>query len=98
MKEADMELWAKPLISVNSGKVAVALLNRSGKPATMSFELKTVGIDAAKGYVVRDLWEKKDSDKTTSEKITMTVPSHGVTVLKITGKSIPFNVFQKGKI
>jgi hypothetical protein len=47
---------------------------------------------------VRDLWEKKDSDKTTSEKITMTVPSHGVTVLKITGKSIPFNVFQKGKI
>jgi alpha-galactosidase len=98
MKEADMELWAKPLISVNSGKIAVALLNRSDKPATMSFELKTIGIDAAKGYVVRDLWEKKDSDKATSEKITMTVPSHGVAVLKITGKSIPFNVFQKGKI
>ena len=50
----EIEVWAKPLISSMSGEVAVTLLNRSDKVATISFERKGVGIDAEKGYHLRD--------------------------------------------
>lgn len=90
----DLEVWAKPLIHTTSGKVAVALLNRSDKPATISFALETVGLDASSGYHFRDLWAKKDYQTTTAETQSSEVPPHGVVVLKIEGNSKPFNVFQ----
>ncbi len=90
----DLEVWAKPLISTMSGKVAVALLNRSDKTATISFDLNTVGINVSKGYSYRDLWAKRDFESSKKDTITFEVPKHGVVVLTIKGSSKPFNIFQ----
>ncbi|MFD1614014.1 glycoside hydrolase family 27 protein [Gelatiniphilus marinus] len=90
----DLEVWAKPLIHTMSGEVAVALLNRSNKAETISFDLDTIGIDVDKGYTYRNLWTKKDFDNTTEKSLSFQVPKHGVVVLKIEGTSKPFNVFQ----
>jgi len=90
----DLEVWAKPLVSTMSGEVAVALLNRSNTDDIISFELEAVGIDASKTYTYKDLWSKNTQGTTLNEKIKIEVPSHGVVVLKITGKSLPYNVFQ----
>ncbi len=90
----DLEVWAKPLVSTMSGKVAVALLNRSDKAATISFDLNTVGIDVSKGYNYRDLWAKKDFERSQNKTVTFEVPKHGVVVLTIDGTSKPFNIFQ----
>lgn len=90
----DLEVWAKPLISTMSGEVAVALLNRSDKPDTISFDLSAVGIDASKNYLVRDLWQKKDLQPSSEKFIHMFVPTHGIVVLKIKGEALPYNPFQ----
>ncbi|MFB9864396.1 glycoside hydrolase family 27 protein [Rufibacter immobilis] len=90
----DFEVWAKPLGSTMSGQVAVALLNRSSQKATIAFQPDSVGLDAAKGYTLRNLWEKKDYPHSTVGKVSFQVPAHGVVVLKVTGIAKPFNVFQ----
>jgi len=90
----DTEVWAKPLVSSMSGEIAVGLLNRSDKIDSISFNLKSVGIDASKKYTIKDLWSKKKYLASTKEEITMQVPSHGIVVLKIKGESLPFNAFQ----
>ncbi|MBJ7879823.1 glycoside hydrolase family 27 protein [Gelidibacter salicanalis] len=90
----DLEVWAKPLVSTMSGKVAVTLLNRSDKTETMSFDLNTVGLDHNQGYSYRDLWAKKDYEKTKKEALSFEVPPHGVVVLTLSGTSKPFNIFQ----
>ena len=90
----DLEVWAKPLVSTMSGKVAVTLLNRSNKTATINFDLKTVGIDASKGFSYRDLWAKKDFASSKNNTVSFEVPKHGVVVLTVDGTSKPFNVFQ----
>ena len=90
----DLEVWAKPLVSTLSGKVAVTLLNRSNKTATINFDLKTVGIDASKGFSYRDLWAKKDFASSKNNTVSFEVPKHGVVVLTVDGTSKPFNVFQ----
>ena len=91
----DLEVWAKPLISTMSGKVAVTLLNRSDKKETISFDLNTVGLVSKKGYTLRDLWSKKDYKNSTEESVSFEVPAHGVVVLYATGTSKAYNVFQK---
>ena len=90
----DLEVWAKPLVSTMSGKVAVTLLNRSNKTATINFDLKTVGIDASKGFSYRDLWAKKDFASSKNNTVSFEVPKHGVVVLTVDGTSKPSNVFQ----
>ncbi len=90
----DLEVWAKPLVSTMSGKVAVALLNRSDKPATISFDLDLVGLIASEGYSYRDVWAKKDFDKSTKENLGFEVAPYGVVVLTLDGTSKPFNSFQ----
>ena len=94
IKNGNLEVWAKPLISTMSGKVAVTLLNRSDKTETISFDLNTVGLDASEGYTYRDLWAKKDFEKITKEKLSFEVAPHGVVVLTLDGVSKPFNIFQ----
>ena len=90
----ELEVWAKPLISTVSGHVAVGLLNRSNTMDTISFNLNSIGIDASKGYLTKDLWTKKEYSRSIKEQIKMEVPSHGIVVLKIEGEPLPFNVFQ----
>ena len=72
----------------------VALLNRSKKEVTISFEPDSLGLDASPGCTMRDVWVKKDFVRSTATKVSMQVPSHGVVVLRMKGVSRPFNVFQ----
>lgn len=90
----DLEVWAKPLISTMSGKVAVTLLNRSNKTETMSLDINTIGLDATQGFTYRDLWSKKNFSRTTKETLQFEVPAHGVVALTLDGTSKPFNIFQ----
>ena len=85
--DGDHELWAKPLEAIDSGQVAVALLNRSGQTATLSFSLNEVGIDATVKHNIRDLWTHQDLTLSSPDELSFSVPSHGVVVLKITGKA-----------
>lgn len=94
INNGDLQVWARPLISNNSGKVAVALLNRSTKKQSISFPLKSVGMDASKGYLTRDLWSKKDYALSHEETLIFDVEAHGIVVLKLDGVFIPYNVFQ----
>ena len=92
----DSELWAKPLGKADSGDVAVTLLNRSKVPATISFTLAEIGIDAGASYALRDLWQRKTlarADRAASQ--SFTVPAHGVLALRIKGKSAATNPFTK---
>ncbi|MBD0836045.1 glycoside hydrolase family 27 protein [Aestuariibaculum suncheonense] len=90
----ELEVWGKPVNSSISGIVAVALLNRTEEAQNIRFDLKSVGIDASKGYKTKDLWSKEITPTSNNSEITKSVPAHGVVVLKITGTSIPYNVFQ----
>jgi len=94
IKTDSVEVWAKPLGHTMSGEIAVTLLNRSKKEATFTFDLKKVGIKAADGYSMEDLWTNKNYKLQTDKEITQTIPSHGVVVLKIEGSSENFNPFQ----
>ncbi|ATP57186.1 alpha-galactosidase [Pedobacter ginsengisoli] len=96
-KNGEFEVWAKPLASTMSGQVAVVLLNRSAKKEAITFDLDNVGINAESGYEIRDLWMHKDGELMKSKSQSFEVPSHGVIVLKISGKSKAFNVFQEDK-
>lgn len=90
----ELEVWAKPLTSTISGEVAVALLNRSETTSKITFNLKSVGLDASIGYTAKDLWTKETYPLSTEQEITREIPGHGVVVLRLKGKSLPFNVFQ----
>jgi alpha-galactosidase len=82
------ELWAKPLGSVESGDVAVTLLNRGDQPANISFKLEEIGVDAAAGYALRDLWQRQTLNLSSSAADrSFTVPAHGVMALRIKGKA-----------
>lgn len=92
--DGDMEIWARPLISTTSGKVAVALLNRSNKKQTMTMQPDSVGIQSNKGYTLFDVWEKKTYPRSTASEVMFDIPAHGVVVLKMNGVMYPFNIFQ----
>ena len=90
----DLEVWARPLISTTSGKIAVALLNRSDAKADIKFSLDGVGIDFKKGYVMKDAWSAKTYPVSIEQEKSFSVEPHGVVVLLISGKSKAYNVFQ----
>lgn len=89
-----LEVWGKPIISTMSGQIIVALLNRTKKSKTISFNLKTVGINPIKGYKTYDLWTKETFELSHKRSISKEVPPHGVVVLKIIGESLSYNIFQ----
>jgi hypothetical protein len=91
----ETEVWARPLHSTMSGDVAVALLNRSNTKQTITFSIAGMGIDATKGYIIRNIWNKTSSQKQVLNEQQFEVEPHGVVILKVSGTSIPFNVFQK---
>lgn len=92
------EVWARPLNSTMSGRVAIALLNRAEISQKITFPLSSVGLDATAGYYIKDLWTKEVFSTSNQNNITREIPAHGVVVLKIKGKSLPFNVFQFNNI
>lgn len=81
----NIEIWAKPLGSVDGGIIAVVLLNRSGKTKTIELDLETIGIDPKTPIGLHDLWKKEDISP---ETMNFEVPRHGVVVLRVKGKSI----------
>ena len=91
----EQEVWARPLISTMSGKVAVALLNRSDSNVKISFNIDAISIEAKKGYIIRDVWNNTTSQVQFKSDHSFEVPPHGIVVLQITGTAAPFNVFQK---
>jgi Alpha-galactosidase len=93
-KSGDLEVWARPLVSTMSGTVAVALLNRSKETKNITCSMDSVGINATKGYTVKDLWTKEKCSTAKAEEIVKQVPPHGIVVLRIEGEALPFNVFQ----
>ena len=84
--DENIDVWVKCLQTTNSGEIAVTLLNRSKKKNTMRFTLKELGLDASKGYTMRDLWLKKDYSSTKSESAEFDVEGHGVVVQRIKGE------------
>ncbi len=90
----DLEVWGKPLNSTMSGEVAVALLNRSTEMQAIQFNIDSIGIQSSKGYVMKDLWTKEKYETSNEPKVTKTVAPHGVVVLRIKGKSLPYNIYQ----
>ncbi|AVR47134.1 alpha-galactosidase [Christiangramia fulva] len=90
----DTEVWAKPLTSTMSGKVAVALLNRSNKEQIIKFSLEAVGLDSQTAVNIRDLWKHKDLETRVRKDLSAKVLPHGTVVLKIKGKALPYNIFQ----
>jgi hypothetical protein len=93
----DLEVWGKPLISTMSGKVAVALLNRSTESQVIHFNVDSVGIDSSHGYAIKDLWTKEIFENAFDKTVSRTVEPHGIVVLEINGKSLPYNVYQYSK-
>lgn len=90
------ELWAKPLGARDSGDVAVTLLNRSATSQLISFNLSDIGVNAATGYSIRNLWLHQTLNATaTATSQSFTVPSHGVVVLRIKGQVTANQPFTK---
>ncbi|PCE65974.1 glycoside hydrolase family 27 protein [Sediminicola luteus] len=92
--DGDLEVWAKPLGHTMSGRIAVTLLNRSEVEKPIGFHLDSLGIQAHKGYTLRDLWEKTDLPLSNESERVFVVPAHGVKVFTVNGTAQPFNVFQ----
>lgn len=76
-----LEVWCKPLGEKNGTTKAVALLNRNGSSANVTVNFSDVGLSGT--VYVRDLWAKSDRGSFTGS-YTMSVPSHGTVLLKLT--------------
>jgi alpha-galactosidase len=71
------EIWTRPL---SGGAVAAGLFNRDTEEHSVTLHLRDIGFeDRAK---VRDLWKHEDVSATHGS-YTVTVPAHGVVMLKV---------------
>jgi len=92
----ETEIYARPLNSTVSGKVAVALLNRSDSDETMELDLETIGFNPEVPFSYKDVWTKERVNNIKSKTLEFEVPTHGVVVLVIDGTMKAFNPFQYG--
>lgn len=76
----DLEVWMKPLCTLDGPEKAVILFNRSNRAAEISVAFSSIGISGP--ATVRDLWAHKDLGEHTNS-FSAQVPSHGVVMLKI---------------
>ncbi|MDG4863850.1 NPCBM/NEW2 domain-containing protein [Streptomyces sp. T-3] len=67
---------------MKDGSRAVALFNESGTAQRIATTAKDVGLPAADGYSVRDLWQHKSYN--TAGTLSATVPAHGTVLLRVT--------------
>jgi alpha-galactosidase len=80
----DWEVICKPLGTAGTTK-AIALVNRGTSTLNITVNWADIGL-AAGTATVRDLWAKVDRGSFTNS-YTVSVPSHGTALLKITGTS-----------
>jgi len=78
-----LQVWAKNLNGKQSRERAVVFFNRTAVPATMSVKWKDLNLSGS--ATVRDLWLHTSLGSIDSM-YTATVPSHGVVMVKVTGK------------
>ena len=77
-QSGEQEIWTRPL---SSGAVAVAFFNRANSEARVTVrpaDLKLSGIRKA-----RDLWTHQDVAWATDGEYSVTIPTHGVVMLKL---------------
>ena len=79
-KDGDLEVWSRDLAG---GERAAILLNRSASPQKMTLRWDDMQYPASLNAHVRDLWQHKDLGTMHGE-YTVTVPSHGVAMLRVT--------------
>jgi alpha-galactosidase len=82
----NLEVWCKPVGDTFTTKT-VALFNRSDAAADITVDWAIIGL-AGGNAAVRDLWARAD-EGVFSDGYTARVPSHGVALVKITGKAPP---------
>jgi alpha-galactosidase len=75
-----LEVWAGPL---TGGRIAVALLNRSPGPDSISAAWADIGAEAGRSYAVRDVWAAQDRGSAVGSFATE-VPSRAVVLLLLT--------------
>ncbi|HEX8536702.1 MAG TPA: NPCBM/NEW2 domain-containing protein, partial [Cystobacter sp.] len=78
---AGLQVWSKKLSG--SGARAVVLFNRSAASASITASWRDLGLTSANASV-RDLWARADRGSF-SNSYTISVPSHGVVMLKVVG-------------
>jgi alpha-galactosidase len=79
------EIWCKPLGSKNGTTKAVALLNRNAAVSDITVTFSDIGLSGT--VKVRDLWAKAEKGAFTGS-YTMSVPSHGTGMLRISASPI----------
>jgi alpha-galactosidase len=79
-----LQVWSKQV----TGGTVVALLNRSAASAIISVDWSQIGVDPSESVAIRDLWAAQDLGSATGS-FSATVPSHGVTMLKLNSLSVP---------
>ncbi|GGS08354.1 alpha-galactosidase [Streptomyces aureoverticillatus] len=67
---------------MKDGSRAVALFNETGSAKTISTTARAVGLPAADGYTLRDLW--KHESYNVADTISATVPAHGTVLVRVT--------------
>ncbi|MER7344625.1 NPCBM/NEW2 domain-containing protein [Streptomyces aurantiacus] len=67
---------------MKDGSRAVALFNETGSAKTISTTTRAVGLPAADGYTLRDLW--KHESYNVADTISATVPAHGTVLVRVT--------------
>lgn len=66
---------------MKDGSRAIALFNETGSTKTISTTAKAVGLPAADGYSLRDLW--KHESYNVAGTISATVPAHGTVLVRV---------------
>ncbi|WP_204328119.1 NPCBM/NEW2 domain-containing protein [Streptomyces aureoverticillatus] len=66
---------------MKDGSRAVALFNETGSAQTVSTTARAVGLPAADGYTLRDLW--KHESYNVADTISATVPAHGTVLVRV---------------
>jgi alpha-galactosidase len=72
------QVWVKPL---SNGNRAVALLNRSGKTIELTTSAAAIGMPAARGYEVRNVWS--GALTSTTGGIAASVPADATVLLRV---------------
>jgi alpha-galactosidase len=79
-----LQVWSKQV----TGGTVVALFNRSAASAAISVDWSEIGLDPSQSVAVRDIWAAQNLGEATGS-FSALVPSHGVTLLKLSALSDP---------
>ena len=85
-----VEAWTKDLGSANSGKKAIALLNRSNAPQSVTVSFSELGLKNIQK--VRDLWAHTDIP--VNDTYHAVIPAHGTVVLSAEGEAFAMSTTQ----